>query len=417
MVAGGCYLTMFKEELELVDHGDKTLREEESEEEESDKENLLIKRDKQRKSAFSWKPRVGEPPSPYDDESVVGTLRAENKALKEQLGALERMLEELTNSVKGKSDGEDDVKPHAGAKLSAEEDRSESRARRRTMAWAQQKDVIDFVETQPKWLSGTKQYLPKGMPKTDLPKFNGKAERFYQWIYEVENIFTLFQWKENIQVYVTKHALTGSASNWCRHREICGKLFTNWTELKTELQREFVPADFDDNQMESLAHLKQENSIRVYVDKFRGLYESLPQIEDAVARSYFKKGLRDATRKACQIMTFNSLDCLIRYALKYEEIYFPNNSGDKVKTETRKATKKIVCYKCHEEGHKSTECGERTQKRRKETALTADQGTRRFSGNCYTCGKRGHRAKDCESKAEETVAQTSQVASNSSSLN
>ncbi len=168
----------------------------------------------------------------------------------------------------------------------------------------------------------------------------------------------LYRWKEQFSVFTVKQALRGAVASWCRNREVCGEERVNtWEELKWLLKEEFVPIDYDDVQLEGLAQLKQDKSIRQYVEKFRTLCESLPKVEDPVARSHFKTGLREQTRKACGLLVFANLDELIRYAIKYEEIYFPNEGRPQnTFRNTRISLNAMTCYNCNRSGHIAKQC-------------------------------------------------------------
>ncbi len=244
--------------------------------------------------------------SPYQVTEVV-LLRRENAKLLARLERLEKLLEQRSpvgTDVSSSDDCNQDLSEGESRRKSRKKVLISTKARRRTMGWESQKDVTRYAHGLREKTRGEDYSLPKGMPKLRIPKFKGGAEQFYQWVYKLESIFMLYQWDARVQAYIGKNALSGSAASWSRHREVCGKVFSTWNELKENLQEEFVPEDFDDNQMEALAQLRQVSTVRIYVEKFRELYESLPRIEDAVARSYFKKGLRTTTRKACQRRNF-----------------------------------------------------------------------------------------------------------------
>ena len=235
-------------------------------------------------------------------------------------------------------------------------------------------------------------------PKFDIPEFEGRmhADDFLDWLNTVERVFEYYDPLERQKVKLVAIKMRKNASFWWenlkrqRQRDDKKKIET-WEKMKKELKRKYLPFHYRQDIFLKIQNLKQQNlTVEEYSAEFENLIikGDLQEAEEQSIARYLS-GLRFEISKTVQLQPYNTLQDVIKLALKVEALNkyggfttnrikegFIKNStsrgpssakttlkpqvkGEVHKPQQESTSKSRQCFKCHGFGHIASECPNR----------------------------------------------------------
>ena len=161
---------------------------------------------------------------------------------------------------------------------------------------------------------GVKPFEPR---KPDL--FSGEnadAEIVEQWLFTVEEYLGLHRVSEDwVKIKLAGGMLRGGALSWYRMLyDDSGFLNMTWATFKEQLMDAFRPVNAAQVARDKLVVLKQDDSVRDYVYKFRSLCLLIPRISEDEMLDRFLRGLRPRIREELMLREVSTLAEAIRMA-------------------------------------------------------------------------------------------------------
>ncbi|KAF1319537.1 Retroelement pol polyprotein, partial [Globisporangium splendens] len=228
-----------------------------------------------------------------------------------------------------------------------------------------------------------------------LPSYGGALHESYALFYEqVEQYFEArnVDWRSSHlckRVLATlAGALRGAAAQWYIMKKAD---ISTVDEFFEELEREFVPADFQVRLRDRLRALNQKScqGLSDYVTKFSYTMTQVEEMSELDKVVYFTQGMLSNTRKEVQYRRCETLAAAVTVALDFERAHFGVSSNversnrgvgrsyhqrrtesarrsydeavpmevDNVQVITRdECMRKNLCFYCRKEGHRKAEC-------------------------------------------------------------
>ncbi|GJX76150.1 putative CCCH-type zinc finger family protein [Tanacetum coccineum] len=234
--------------------------------------------------------------------------------------------------------------------------------------------------------------------KVEIPDFLGtlKVEEFVDWLNTVERVFKFKDVPENKKVKWVAIKLKGRASAWWEQlqlmRERRGKQkIIAWDKMKKKLKENFLPFNYTQIMFQRLQNLRQGiKSVEEYTEEFYELVSrnEISDSEDQLVSRYLG-GLRQSIQDVLCLYTFWSVSEAYQRALAVEKQQ--KRSGNHfVGSQPKSAEPKV------EHGDKSQEQDAGISKR---PSAFRGSGTGNTSSNqnikCFKCGEQGHRSSTC----------------------
>ncbi|KAA0057084.1 ty3-gypsy retrotransposon protein [Cucumis melo var. makuwa] len=151
--------------------------------------------------------------------------------------------------------------------------------------------------------------------KLEMPVFNGEDPK--GWFYRAEHYFQMHLLNEREKLKIAVVSLEGRGLNWFRWAEN-RKRFRSWKELKEGMYNRFRCREYGTTCARFLA-IKQEGSMREYLQKFEELSAPLPEMAKEVLKGTFTNGLDPGIRKEVFSMRVVGLEDLMEAAQLAEE--------------------------------------------------------------------------------------------------
>lgn len=149
------------------------------------------------------------------------------------------------------------------------------------------------------------------------------------WIYQVDtylNLLTLsnpeLNLTEEIKVQYASTLLKKNAANWYYMQVQIGITPATWEAFKTGLRAEFVPQDNVRRQRDKLTKLVQSNSVAFYLETFRNIVISIPDISEAEKLDKFLNGLKPMIRLEVLKAGCNNMTDAARVALNVDSALY-----------------------------------------------------------------------------------------------
>ena len=139
--------------------------------------------------------------------------------------------------------------------------------------------------------------------KPDVYEGKRDALAVNAWIYQVDTYLNLLALSnpelnltEEIKVQYASTLLKKNAANWYYMRVQAGDIPDTWQTLKLGIRAEFVPQDSVRRQRDKLNKLIQITSVASYLEAFRNIVISIPDISEAEKLDKFLNGLKPMIR-------------------------------------------------------------------------------------------------------------------------
>ena len=232
-------------------------------------------------------------------------------------------------------------------------------------------------------------------PTTPEP-FDGQRDalKVNTWLYKMEVYFDLLmianpqlQLNDQTKMNFASTLLTGTASNWWYMKVMSQAIPQNWEGFKVAVRTEFIPFDHVRRTRDKVRKLVQHSSVAKYLNEFRNLVLTIPDMNDGEKLDKFCAGLKPQVRLEVLKAGPGSVDDAARIALNVDSALFgagmfswgfqyagpqpmdignlqsnPRDSGRsfKGKKNWREQRKKDIannaCFKCHKVNCRPYKC-------------------------------------------------------------
>lgn len=169
------------------------------------------------------------------------------------------------------------------------------------------------------------------MKPTKPEPFDGQRDalKVNTWLYKMEVYFDLLmignpqlQLNEQTKMNFASTLLTGTASNWWYMKVMSQAIPQTWNDFKVSVIAEFVPFDHVRRTRDKLRKLVQNTSVAKYLNEFRNLVLTIPDMNDGEKLDKFCAGLKPHVRLEVLKAGPANIDAAARIALNVDSALF-----------------------------------------------------------------------------------------------
>ncbi len=218
------------------------------------------------------------------------------------------------------------------------------------------------------------------------------------WIFQVDTYLNLLSignpqlnLTEEIKVQFATTLLKNNAANWYYMQVQAGNIPATWEEFKNRLRAEFVPQDNVRRQRDKLSRLVQNKSVALYLETFRNIVISIPDISEAEKLDKFLNGLKPMIRLEVLKAGCKNMNDASRVALNVDSALYGAGMfhGQNVFSDSGPQPMEIGNLQGNPQyGGKSF----KRQKGGKMSAKNSQRAEDIANGTCFVCHKKGCRA-------------------------
>ena len=192
----------------------------------------------------------------------------------------------------------------------------------------------------PTWLTPPEQLVGnsgsvKPAAKARLPDaFEPGKIDLRQWLFQMDNYFSLTRTSDVDRVPYAAQLLKGSAMSWWIG--LLGQLaapgstvppITGWEDVKTRLYAQFASVNPHKEARVKLDTLRQANSVQDYINRFNKLAMDIPMMTQEEMIYRFEQGLKPRVQAEMAKMEFPTLTALFAAAQKFDAISWRASSS------------------------------------------------------------------------------------------
>jgi hypothetical protein len=210
-----------------------------------------------------------------------------------------------------------------------------------------------------------------------------KQEDINQWLIKFIRIAKANEWKEEKYVQHCAVYLHGYASEWLNALETGEKLPTTWVEFEKKLKAEFLPSDFELQNLHKIDALKvTTEGVKPYAIKFKSLLQNIKSLSEELKIERFLKGLPYNFIEKVYCQNPATLESAIEMATTYE-VVVANAERIAGGPEAKRQFEML-----------NIETGTPIRKKMTE----AERARCMSEGRCFWCREKGHSIKECPTK-------------------
>ena len=153
----------------------------------------------------------------------------------------------------------------------------------------------------------------------------GSGDDAYAWLESIDELADMFDWSTDICLKAARFRLGGPAKQWIGG--VPRARIADWDAFKNAFLDKF--GEKRDAMLARLSYCVQQDNeaVREYADRFRGLARRAGRSEDAALTHQFIKGLRPFLRKQAMLQRLNDLEQVIDYVNYLDEWDQQENMG------------------------------------------------------------------------------------------
>ena len=153
----------------------------------------------------------------------------------------------------------------------------------------------------------------------------GSGDDAYDWLESIDELADMFDWSAEICLKAARFRLGGPAKQWIGG--VPRARIADWDAFKNAFLDRF--GEKRDAMLARLSYCMQQDNeaVREYADRFRGLARRAGRSEDAALTHQFIKGLRPFLRKQAVLQRLNDLEQVIDYVNYLDEWDEQENRG------------------------------------------------------------------------------------------
>lgn len=161
--------------------------------------------------------------------------------------------------------------------------------------------------------------------------FEGKRDALVveSWIYQIETYLNLLRLSnpelnitDEMKIQFSSTLMKKNAASWWYMQVQGGNLPQTWDQFKNMFRSEFVPQDSVRRQRDKLRNLVQTKSVSLYLETFRNLVISIPDISEAEKLDKFVNGLKPMIRLEVLKAGCNNMHDASRIALNVDSALY-----------------------------------------------------------------------------------------------
>ncbi|XP_013639562.1 PREDICTED: uncharacterized protein LOC106344799 [Brassica oleracea var. oleracea] len=242
-----------------------------------------------------------------------------------------------------------------------------------------------------------------GNLKLRIPPFHGKndPDANLEWEKKIELVFNCQQFTEERNVRLAATEFYGYAINWWEQIATTSRCngepqIAFWFEMKTVMNKRFVPTHYGRDLQQKLRRLSQgAKSVEDYHQEMETLILKADLIEGAEATmARFQGGLNRDIRDRLELQEYEDMDELLHKAILIEQ---QNKRKSSAKTPNGSAAKSVYS-KDDKSSDKPKEGSSLVEARRDDKGKESATSTRSRNVRCFKCHGIGHYANDCTNK-------------------
>ena len=250
------------------------------------------------------------------------------------------------------------------------------------------------------------------------PVFKGERQglKVKVWLYQVEKYLGLSNILPANQTFAVNYASTllqGQAAIWWYTVVQRNAIPTTWPELKGAVIKEFIPFDSTMSARESLDRLYQTSTVEQYINEFRNLCLTIPDLSQGDMLHRFIHGLKTQTQMQVKVQRPQTAEGAYHIALAVDtafthtSFFTPSNPGTFGQGSIIPAPMEIGSIRRKNRP---------PFKKRKRTDFMLARNGRPVT--CFKCGKKGHYASAHheEKKDLTSVRKIHQISANTEPL-
>ena len=229
--------------------------------------------------------------------------------------------------------------------------------------------------------------------------FDGKRDalKVITWLYKLDVYFRLLQvtnaqllLDEQTKISFASTLLTGNASNWWYMKVMSQAIPQTWNDFTQSVRNEYIPFDHVRRVRDKLRNLVQKTSVSSYLNEFRNLVLTIPDMSDGEKLDKFCAGLKPIVRLEVLKAGPANVDAAARIALNVDSAMFgagmfnsvqqysqpqpmdignvegnfakggrPQRGNGKWQEQRRKDIENNACFKCHKVNCRPYKCSPR----------------------------------------------------------